>query len=166
MSEPQEEHETDTDPTPGPWTTDTNGSPIFVRSEAEEFRGNRVVCHISETVYDQRMPAEVNARLIAAAGTAAQEAREMGYDPEAVIEALPDTLDDVRRAILDLQDAAVEGAPSNKAEAAVQGAMHRLKVILAKAGADETMIPGDATVALEVVENDEGALRKVGGRDQ
>jgi len=33
-----------------------------------------------------------NARLIAAAGTAAQGAREMGYDPQKAVEALPDLL--------------------------------------------------------------------------
>jgi len=33
-----------------------------------------------------------DARLIAAAGTAAQEAKEMGYDPVAAVEALPDLL--------------------------------------------------------------------------
>ena len=36
-----------------------------------------------------------DARLIAAAGTAAQEAREMGYDPEKVVRALPKILNEI-----------------------------------------------------------------------
>jgi hypothetical protein len=94
------------------------------------------------------------ARLIAAAGTAAQELPDE-YDAVAAVEALSEGLDAARRAIIDLQEAHTSGPPEDSAEAAAQAASHRLKVFMAEAGADETMIPGDASVALASAEGSE-----------
>jgi hypothetical protein len=96
-----------------------------------------------------------NARLTATAFDAAQEAREMGYDPQKAVEALPKGLQAARKAIIDLQEAHTSGPPEDSAEAAAQAASHRLKVFMAEAGADETMIPGDASVALASAEGSE-----------
>jgi hypothetical protein len=62
--------------------------------------------------------------------------------------------DQIQRAIYDLQESHTEGSPEDAAEAGAQAASHRLKVLLAKAGADETMIPGDAEVALSIAEGE------------
>jgi hypothetical protein len=54
--------------------------------------GGRKLCDI---IADQPLSvgeAEMNACVIAAAGSAAHEARKMGYDPQAVIEKLPEIL--------------------------------------------------------------------------
>jgi hypothetical protein len=56
---------------------------------------------------------------------------------------------------IDLQEAHTSGPPEDSAEAAAQAAAHRLKVFMAEAGADETMIPGDASVALASAEGGE-----------
>jgi len=62
--------------------------------------------------------------------------------------------DQIQRAIYDLQESHTEGPPEDAAEAGAQAASHRLKVLLAKAGADESMIPGDAEVALSIAEGE------------
>jgi len=62
--------------------------------------------------------------------------------------------DQIQRAIYDLQESHTEGPPEDAAEAGAQAASHRLKVLLAEAGADETMIPGDAEVALSIAEGE------------
>jgi len=93
MSEPQTE--TDVEPTPGPWELDEIApsglmKPIFVES------GDATICAMAAFLepnsHVDPKEALANARLIAAAGTAAQEAKEMGYDPVAVVEAVPQML--------------------------------------------------------------------------
>jgi len=97
MSEPQTEYETEqeTDAEPGfasaPWDPEPpeRGDGI-AHAHVWGSDGDLVatVCDnpvYGETAYDR-------ARLIAAAGTAAQEARDMGYDPVAVQKALPKIL--------------------------------------------------------------------------
>jgi len=151
MSEPQTEYKTDAEPTAfasAPWEPegpDQNGHAHVWGSDGDLVA---TVCDnpvYGETAFDR-------ARLIAAAGTAAQEAREMGYDPVAAVEALPEGLEAACRAIIDLQEAHTSGPPEDSAEAAAQAASHRLKVFMAEAGADESMIPGDASVALASAE--------------
>jgi hypothetical protein len=96
MSEAQERYEYDPDydeePTEDAWTIrqDVFSRRYFVETVDEI--GTRVIADCSD---------EDRARLIAAAGTAAQEAMEMGYDAVAVMENLPlylNTLEEVARA--------------------------------------------------------------------
>lgn len=88
MSEAQERYEYDPDydeePTEDAWTIrqDVFSRRYFVETVDEI--GTRVIADCSD---------EDRARLIAAAGNAAQEAREMGYDPVAVQKALPKILE-------------------------------------------------------------------------
>jgi len=164
MSEPQEEHDTDDagepsspQPTPGPWDFSAQrGEPGNCYNAQVWGPDGDNIATIESTA--PQFNATANARLIAAAGTAAQEAAEMGYDPVAAVEALPKSLKRVHDAIIDLQEAHTPGKAEDAEEAAVQAATHRLKVILAMCGADETMIPGDASVALEVAEGHQSAL--------
>jgi hypothetical protein len=96
MSEPQTE--TDVEPTPGPWELDEIApsglmKPIFVES------GDATICAMAAFLepnsHVDPKEALANARLIAAAGTAAQEAREMGYKPVATMKALPQILSQI-----------------------------------------------------------------------
>jgi len=88
MSEPQTE--TDADPTPGPWTNGHGGNP----KASETCKVKQANVSAGGAVADVNMARPqkenlANARLIANAGSAAQEAREMGYDPVAAVGALP-----------------------------------------------------------------------------
>jgi len=155
MSETQTEYETeqetDAQPTPfasAPWEPERPDGSGHAHVWGSDGDLVATVCDnpvYRETAYDR-------ARLIAAAGTAAQEAKEMGYDPQKAVEALPNGLQAARKAIIDLQEAHTDGPPEDSAEAAAQAASHRLKVFMAEAGADEPMIPGDASVALASAE--------------
>jgi len=157
MSETQTESETGAAPYRTPWTIHSvgrkdgaltvctgDGGPAFgvayVPNENDELTGEQQRLH---------------ARLIAAAGTAAQEARGMGYDPQEAVEALTKGLQAARKAIIDLQEEHTSGEPEDSAETSAQAASHRLKVFMAEAGADEPMIPGDASVALASAEGSE-----------
>jgi len=93
MSEPQTEYETeqetDAEPTPGPWTNGHGGNP----KASETCKVKQANVSAGGAVADVNMARPkkenlANARLIAAAGTAAQDAKEMGYDPVAAVEAL------------------------------------------------------------------------------
>jgi len=155
MSEPQTEyeteHETDAEPTPGPARV-CNGT--HVRAHPEK-AGMDTEIIMGPSHYGNDLPQEeqrANAELTSAAFTAAQEARGMGYDPQEAVEALTKGLQAARKAIIDLQEAHTSGAPEDSAETAAQAASHRLKVFMAEAGADEPMIPGDASVALASAE--------------
>ncbi len=90
MSETQTESETDAEPTPGPWQADVshNSQLIFAQTgSGDEHVVTRVNCNaLLEGDW------KANAKFIAAAGTAAQEAKEMGYDPQEAVEALPQLL--------------------------------------------------------------------------
>ncbi|MCS3610939.1 hypothetical protein [Salinibacter ruber] len=94
MSETQTE--TDAEPTPGTWEHDLNpldgidGRSIFGRDKD----GNLFVIANLNVPEQGLLEGDwrENARLIAAAGTAAQEAKEMGYDPQKAVEALPGLL--------------------------------------------------------------------------
>jgi hypothetical protein len=94
MSEAQERYEYDPDydeePTEDAWTIrqDVFSRRYFVET-ADEI-GTRVIADCSD---------EDRARLIAAAGTAAQEAREMGYDAQKALEALPTLLRKLEHAL-------------------------------------------------------------------
>jgi hypothetical protein len=165
MSESQNEYETeqqtDAEPTPGPWRLqkDPESLEIEVIRDSEGYHAPWHIAKVygeAPSVIDGTGPlkdcaTEDNARLIAAAGTAAQELPDE-YDAVAAVEALSEGLDAARRAIIDLQEAHTSGPPEDSAEAAAQAASHRLKVFMAEAGADETMIPGDASVALASAE--------------
>jgi hypothetical protein len=151
QTESETEHKTDAEPTvfaSAPWEPegpDQNGHAHVWGSDGDLVA---TVCDnpvYGETAYDR-------ARLMAASGTAAQEAKEMGYDPQKTVEALPEGLEAAHKAIIDLQEAHTSGPPEDSAEAAAQAASHRLKVFMAEAGADESMIPGDASVALNSAE--------------
>ena len=108
----QQDPDTDAEPTPGPWTTGHGGNPngkptstIKTHPDGGHHLGNHTY-HVADANM-ARPEAEklANARLIAAAGTAAQEAKEMGYDPVAAVEALPELLEA-------LESIAVEGKKS------------------------------------------------------
>jgi len=95
MSEPQ--IKTDAEPTPRTWEHDlkpmdgVDGRGIFGQDED----GNMFVI-ANVNVPEQGLLEgdwRANARLIAAAGTAAQQAKEMGYDPQKAVEALPELIE-------------------------------------------------------------------------
>ena len=92
MSESQTEYETDAKPTPGPWEVNHDGPCPSVH--AKDSSDSIAAVLLSADPSSDR-DVEANARLIAAAGTAAQEAREMGYDPEKVVRALPKILNEI-----------------------------------------------------------------------
>ena len=91
MSEPDVEYNTGSESTAfasAPWEPegpDQNG-----HAHVWGLDGDLVATVCDNPVYGET--AEDRARLIAAAGTAAQEAREMGYDPVAAVEAFPQIL--------------------------------------------------------------------------
>ena len=90
MSEPQTEYETDTDPerSSAPWEAEPPDETGLAHVWASD---GDLVCSVTDApVFGES--AWERARLIAAAGTAAQEAKEMGYDPVAVVEAVPQML--------------------------------------------------------------------------
>ena len=90
MSEPELEYDTDTEPqrSSAPWDAeapDESGRAHVWASDGD------LVCSVTDApIFGET--ALGRARLIAAAGTAAQEAKEMGYDPAAAVEALPELL--------------------------------------------------------------------------
>jgi hypothetical protein len=105
MSEPQNEyendHETDAEPTPGPWQADvdyqSNETPLIIAHTKPE--GNAYI--VAEVNQNGLLEGDwkANARLIAAAGTAVQEAKEMGYDAQKTVEALPTLLREIEHAL-------------------------------------------------------------------
>jgi len=111
MSEPQEEYDTDDagepsspEPTPGPWDFSAQrGEPGNCYNAQVWGPDGDNIATIESTA--PQFNATANARLIAAAGTAAQEAREMGYDPVAAVEALPDWIDELEHLRKRLWDA-------------------------------------------------------------
>ena len=162
MSEPQTE--TDVEPTPGPWELDEIApsglmKPIFVES------GDATICAMAAFLepnsHVDPKEALANARLIAAAGTAAQEAKEMGYDPQKAVEALPELLRMIENAAIDLTDLRAFVAQNERHNIKTTRSARRvLQKALAKAGADETMIPGDDG------EVDDALARAEGSRDE
>ena len=96
MSETQNEYETesetDVEPTPfasAPWEPERPDESAHAHVWGSDGDLVATVCDnpvYGETAFDR-------ARLIAAAGTAAEEAKEMGYDPVAVQKALPKILE-------------------------------------------------------------------------
>jgi len=98
MSEQQADYDTNnTQPTPGPWRLPEAGDFLvfqnrgLIIAELDEFDEPVVVGEVNEVFNkDTDLPGhyEANARLIAAAGTAASKLSEE-YDPVAVVEALP-----------------------------------------------------------------------------
>jgi hypothetical protein len=99
MSKQQEEAESESvsrsasceqaEPTPGPWEVNHDGPCPSVH--AKDSSDSIAAVLLSADPSSDR-DVEADARLIAAAGTAAQEAKEMGYDPIAAMEALPELL--------------------------------------------------------------------------
>ena len=135
MSEPQTEYDTDAEPTPGPWITGHGGNPngkptstIKTHPDGGHHSGNHTY-HVADANM-ARPEAEklANARLIAAAGTAAQEAKEMGYEPQKAVEALPEILAASRMAFSRLATRLKDSD-----EGAVQEAIQRLQNALARA---------------------------------
>jgi len=96
MSEPQTEYETDAGPTPGTWEHDLKPMDgVDGRSILGKDQDGNLFVIANVNVPEQGLLEgdwRENARLIAAAGTAAQEAKEMGYDPQEAVEALPQLL--------------------------------------------------------------------------
>jgi hypothetical protein len=93
MSETQNEQETDAEPTPGPWRI-PEPNPYAVTTQFDEGGSHKSICSMIHGLHgvDSDDEKEANARFIAAAGTAAQEARGMGYDPQKTVEAVPELL--------------------------------------------------------------------------
>jgi hypothetical protein len=87
QTESETEQETDAEPTRGPWEIDLElgAGDSFVWGPD----GDAVAILAARPSTEEKKD---NARLIAATGTAAQEAREMGYDPQKAVEALPELL--------------------------------------------------------------------------
>jgi hypothetical protein len=89
MSETQNEYETEQETdagiTSGPWEVQDQPWEMDIVS------GDYAVATVHGFAKDGTI--EGNAALIAAAGTAAQEAKEMGYDPQKAVEALPKLLE-------------------------------------------------------------------------
>jgi len=139
MSETQNEYETEQEadaeptpgPTPGPWkaSDDAGGFVIAVKANGGFYQ----IADCGRGPSIQEDEGEANARLIAAAGTAAQEAKEMGYDPQKAVEALPVGLEQARCAIIDLLD----GPPGETSAPAVKSAIKRLAFFLGEASNEE-----------------------------
>jgi len=98
MSEPQTEYETEheTDAEPGfasaPWKPEPpEREDGIAHAHVWGSDGDLVATVCGNPVYGET--AYDRARLIAAAGTAAQEVKDTGYDPIAAVEALPKLLD-------------------------------------------------------------------------
>jgi len=87
MSETQTKYETDAGPTPGPWEVITydrvghGGKDYTVDMEGWD-------CRVADIKHSGAI-GESNARLIAAAGTAAQKAKLLGYHPVDAIRSMP-----------------------------------------------------------------------------
>lgn len=109
--------------TSGPWiqSYDVRTDQDFVDSHATEEPTLVADC--------ERSP---DARLIAVAGTAAHELPDE-YDPVEAVEALPNGLERVRCAIIDLLD----GPPGDTGEPAIRSAISRLVAFLDDAGNEE-----------------------------
>jgi len=97
MSETQNEYETDAEPTPGPVTKGVTSNPE--RRIAKVLKGTDMVGEHNThcDIHSKRHPIQgqepvANADLIVTAFNAAQEVKEMGYDPVAVQKALPKIL--------------------------------------------------------------------------
>jgi len=101
MSEPQTDADADAEPTfaSAPWTArrikPDEKIPAIGESAVWGSDGDLVAAVSVGMTGDGLESAYDRARLIAAAGTAAQEAREMGYDPEKVVRALPKILNEI-----------------------------------------------------------------------
>lgn len=94
MSETQTESETGAAPYRTPWTIHSvgrkDGALTVCTGDGGPAFGVAYVPNENDELTEEQQ--RLHARLIAAAGTAAQEAKEMGYDPVAAVEALPDLL--------------------------------------------------------------------------
>ena len=157
VSETQTEPETDAGPTPfasAPWEPEPpEREDGIAHAHVWGSDGDLVATVCDNPVYGET--AEDRARLIAAAGTAAQEAKEMGYDPQKAVEALPTGLERVRRAIVDLLD----GPPENTSEPAIGSAVQRMLSFLEDAsGIDASEIVDDGYL--------QDALDRAEGSDQ
>ena len=150
MTEPQTEYDTDAEPTRGRWIMATSNSyrrivtedmdPVLV--PVTQSRDGHPDLHFPNGGYDGP-----DARLMIAAGTAADEIAEMGYDPVAAVEALPDLL----RAAEALIDDTYEGVVGDEQEvrtAPSQGLVDKLDALLA-----------------DVIEGSDALARAEGGRD-
>jgi len=85
--------DTQSDPTPGKWYTHKDGdSALCVSSDRGTDGADKFVAFIKRADNESYEDAVDNARLIAAAGTAAHELPSE-YDPVAAVEALPDFID-------------------------------------------------------------------------
>ena len=93
-----------TDPTEGPWKVARqarNRSSFSIQA-----RGGTRICACR---YNWRQPnawkeAEANAELLATAGTAAQAAKNLGFDPIGAVEALPKLLTTLSRALVFIEE--------------------------------------------------------------
>jgi len=140
MSETQKEyetgHETDAEPTPGPWFVES----FTVFTKYTENSGPRV-CSVTGYARRDQSTQEANARLIAAAGTAAQEVKEMGYDPVAVQKALSEILKAagalVESAEGEIGEAAFASSPPKLLESPSRETIDALKSALASAEGSE-----------------------------
>jgi hypothetical protein len=65
----------------------------------------------------------LHARLIAAAGTAAQEAKEMGYDPVAAVKALPELLFHAKQLLESLNQHGPYNPKREEGRVSLQGAL-------------------------------------------
>jgi len=127
MSEPQTEYETDTDPerSSAPWEAEPPDETGLAHVWASD---GDLVCSVTDApVFGES--AWERARLVAATGTAAQEAKEMGYDPVAAVQALPNLLSSMERMLGDVKsnDPAEPSAqrPTGGAIKSMEGALAR-----------------------------------------
>jgi hypothetical protein len=105
MSEPQTDYDTDAGPTPGPvakgWTSNPKRRIAKVLKGTDMVGEHNTHCDIhSKSAPIQGQEPVANAELIVAAFNAAQKAKEMGYDPQKAVEALPELLEALRAVTL------------------------------------------------------------------
>jgi len=138
MSESQTEYETDAEPTAfasAPWEPegpDQNGHAHVWGSDGDLVA---TVCDnpvYGETAFDR-------ARLIAAAGTAAQEAREMGYDPAKTVGQTDELLRHLEELVSCLEEAHEKAHPEGhmqgrRYDLAVDGAKNTLDALASAEG--------------------------------
>jgi len=142
---------TDAEPTPGPWRLPSPEDAVVLRdfgvvlADLSDSKEAAIVAEANQAFNDETELEghyEANARLIAAAGTAAQEAREMGYDPAKTVGQTGQLLCHLEKLIACLEEAHEKAHPEGhmqggRYDLAVDGAKNTLDALASAEGGEE-----------------------------
>jgi hypothetical protein len=178
MSEQQADYDTDTDdtqPTPGPWKVGRDGRTVVTTARYEQPNGLPATIAAVDYFPFPEEEANVNAKLIAAAGTATSELPD-GWDAIDILEALPKLLRAANMAV----NSTLFRDEDGRAHPPDRNHMLDLRDALAACRGDQAdhevpVSAGTHTVLVEVMEKERGAqhgicknasdlLRLAGGR--